>query len=339
MLDYIYQYLIRYPIAEPLALLLANLGVLAVMLLTAMLSHWLARRLVLPLIARLVARTTTDWDQIFYQHKVFHVLPHLAPVMVLSLLAFSSDRLNALLSRAAAVYVLVLALITLQRIFQAIEVIYNRFDVSREKPIKTYLQVILLLLSLMAAIIALAVIFDRSPLTLISGLGAMTAILLLVFKDPISGFVSGIQLTVNHMIRLGDWIEMPDFKADGEVIEMTLTTLKVRNWDLTITTIPIYALTSGSFRNWRGMQESGGRRIKRHLQLDAFSISFCNPEQLGQLQRIKLLQSYLPGRLQEIEAANQQAGFDQSNALGGRCLTNIGVFREDALRYLRQHPG
>ncbi|MBF2055521.1 MAG: mechanosensitive ion channel [Candidatus Sericytochromatia bacterium] len=340
MFDYFEILFQGWGLGETPSLLLADLSVLLLFLLAIMLSHLVARRLILPLIARIVAKTETDWDEVFYEHKVFHMLPHLVPVTLLSSFAFSSDKLNAFLGRAAAVYVLVLALLTVRRVFQAIESIYNRFDVSREKPIKTYLQVIFLILALMAGLIALALMFNRSPLTLLSGLGAMTAVLLLIFKDPISGFVSGIQLTVNQMIRLGDWIEMPDYKADGEVIEMTLTTLKVRNWDMTITTIPVYALTSGSFRNWRGMQESGGRRIKRSLLIDMRTVGFCSAAQLQQLQRIKLLQDYLPARQREIAAANTAAGFaPEQQVIGGRALTNIGVFREYALRYLQQHPG
>jgi miniconductance mechanosensitive channel len=162
-------------------------------------------------------------------------------------------------------------------------------------------------------------------------------VLLLVFKDPISGFVAGIQLAANKMIRIGDWIEMPDYKADGEVTEVTLTTLKVRNWDMTITTIPIYALTAGSFRNWRNMQESGARRIKRSLLIDIRSIRFCDEALLGQLHRVKLLQDYLPQRQQEIDSHNQSAGFDGDTVIGGRQLTNIGVFREYATRYLQHN--
>lgn len=339
MLEYFETLLIPYVLQPGLRLLLANLGVLLTMLLSMVLAHWLAKRLVLPMIERLVLRTENNWDEVFYDHKVFHVLPHLVPVSLLSVFAFSSERLNALLGRGAALYILLLALLALQRVFKAIETIYNRYDVSREKPIKTYLQVILLVVCLMAGVVALAVLFDRSPLTLISGLGAMTAILLLIFKDPITGFVSGIQLMVNHMVRIGDWIEMPDYKADGEVIEMNLTNLKVRNWDLTITTIPVAALTAGSFRNWRGMQESGGRRIKRSLLIDVRSICFCSPEQLQHLGKIKLLQDYLPARLTEIEAHNQAQGFKAGEVLGGRSLTNIGVFRQYALSYLRLHPG
>jgi miniconductance mechanosensitive channel len=185
--------------------------------------------------------------------------------------------------------------------------------------------------------VALGMLINQSPWALLSGLGAATAIIVLIFKDPISGFVAGIQLAANQMIHLGDWIEMPDYKADGEVMEVTLTTLKVRNWDLTITTIPIYALTAGSFRNWRSMEESGARRIKRSLLIELHSVRFCDADLLTQLQRIKLLHDYIPSRQLEITEYNQKLGFDVHSALGGRNLTNIGIFREYATRYLRQN--
>jgi miniconductance mechanosensitive channel len=339
MLEYFQALLTKYAFSPLWVMVLANLGVLGVMVFTALLSHWIARRLLLPMIEKLVKSTENNWDEVFFEHKAFHVIPHMVPVTVLSVFTFSSEALNIFLSRAAAIYILILALIAVQRVFRAIEEIYNRYDISRVKPIKTYLQVILLVLAIMAVIVALAVLFNRSPLTLISGLGAMTAVLLLIFKDPIIGFVAGIQLMVNRMIRLGDWIEMPDFKADGEVIEMNLTTVKVRNWDLTITTIPIAAMTAGSFRNWRGMEESGGRRIKRSLLIDVRSICFSSEEEVSALQKIKLLENYLPERKREIQTYNQRAGFNSETTLGGRALTNIGIFRAYALRYIQSHSG
>lgn len=338
MVTWIEQQVSAYGLTPPWDLLVANAGILGMMIITALVAHWIARRLILPIIHRVVRTTETDWDEIFYEHKVFHIIPHMVPVMVLWAYSFSSERLNALLSRGAAVYILLLALIASRRTLHAIEDIYNRFEISRDKPIKSYLQVIQLVLWILGGIVSLGVLFNQSPWTLLSGLGAATAVLLLVFKDPISGFVAGIQLAANKMIRIGDWIEMPDYKADGEVTEVTLTTLKVRNWDMTITTIPIYALTAGSFRNWRNMQESGARRIKRSLLIDIRSIRFCDATLLDQLQRIKLLQDYLPARQQEIASHNQSAGFDGDTVIGGRQLTNIGVFREYATRYLQHNP-
>jgi miniconductance mechanosensitive channel len=337
MVYWIEQHIDLYGFPPPWDILAANSVVLAAMLITAFLAHWIARRIILPMIARLTHATEVTWDDAFYRHKVFDIIPHMAPVLVLWFFSFSSDRLNALLSQGAALYILVLTLIAAWRILQSIEDIYNHFDISRDKPIKSYLQVIQLILWMVGGFVALGMLINQSPWALLSGLGAATAIIVLIFKDPISGFVAGIQLAANQMIHLGDWIEMPDYKADGEVMEVTLTTLKVRNWDLTITTIPIYALTAGSFRNWRSMEESGARRIKRSLLIELHSVRFCDADLLTQLQRIKLLHDYIPSRQLEITEYNQKLGFDVHSALGGRNLTNIGIFREYATRYLRQN--
>lgn len=306
------------------------------MLLSGLIAYSLSQRLLLPLIARFVRKTQFEWDDVFFEHRVFHIIPYLAGLSALSPFSFINPQFNTGFSRSILILILIVFLLTLHRILNAIETIYNRYDVSREKPIKTYFQVIMLVLCLGVALISIGIIFQQSVITLISGLGAITAVLMLIFKDPISGFVAGIQLTVNHMIRLGDWIEMPDYKADGEVIEINMTTLKVRNWDFTITTIPVQALTAGSFRNWRGMTEMGGRRIKRSLLIDVRSISFCSDELLSQLQQMPRLQHYLSERRTEIALHNQRHGYAKIPDRGGRQLTNIGLFRQYTLNYLRE---
>ena len=165
----------------------------------------------------------------------------------------------------------------------------------------------------------------------------MTAVLLLVFKDAILGFVAGIQLSANEMLALGDWLEMPKYGADGSVIDISLTTVKVRNWDNTITTIPAYALIADSFKNWRGMSESGGRRIKRAIFIDATSVKFLQPDDIVRLRRTALLSDYIEKKIAEIETENQQAGLDLTSLVNGRRLTNLGTFRAYLIAYLRQH--
>lgn len=321
---------------EHLQFFMADLRTFLVMILAGLLAHAIATRLVIPLISRVIKKTQFGWDDIFLQHRVFHIIPYFATLSALSPFEFSTPRLNAWVSRGLLICVLLIFLLTVQRILSAIEDIYNRYAVSRVKPIKTYFQVIMLVLSLMIGLISVGIILQQSIVTLISGLGALTAVMMLIFKDPISGFVAGIQLTVNHMIQIGDWIEMPDYKADGEVIEINMTTLKVRNWDYTITTIPVQALTAGSFRNWRGMEEMGARRIKRSLLIDVRSISFCPEDRLEHLKQIKQLTGYIPEKLADIAEDNERQGYQQ-DILGGRQLTNIGLFRQYALNYLRHH--
>ena len=205
-------------------------------------------------------------------------------------------------------------------------------------PLTSFAQVAKLVLYGVVIIVALSVVIGESPALLFSGLGAMTAVLMLIFKDAILGFVAGIQLSANKMVTPGDWIEMPKYGADGDVMEVALTTVKVQNFDKTITTIPTYALISESFKNWRGMSESGGRRIKRAINIDMSSIRFCDDVMLERLSRIHYMADYLEEKRQEIEAWNVGHEGEPATSLHPRRLTNIGTFRAYIVAYLRHHP-
>lgn len=209
-------------------------------------------------------------------------------------------------------------------------------DLAGNFPIRGLVQTVKLLLSIGVGIGVVSLLIGQSPLILLSGLGAMTAVLMLVFKDPILGLVAGIQLSANHMLSIGDWLEMGKYNADGAVIDIGLTTVKVRNWDNTITTIPTYALISDSFKNWRPMSESGGRRIKRSIMIDASTVRFISEQEVQRLTRSPLLSEYIIAKSHELENANREA--DMSLALNGRRLTNLGTFRAYLDRYLRNHP-
>jgi len=211
-------------------------------------------------------------------------------------------------------------------------------------PFRGLIQTIKLVACLLAGLLAISILLGKSPLLLLSGLGALSAILLLVFKDPILGFVAGIQLSANEMLAVGDWLEMPKYDADGDVIDIALTTVKVRNWDKTITTIPTYALISDSFKNWRGMTDAGGRRIKRSVLIDTSTVKFLDQALLNHLKKAELLDQYLNERLQIIERANEKRqinnkNLDMSVRINGRRLTNLGTFRAYLLSYLQDHPG
>jgi len=181
-------------------------------------------------------------------------------------------------------------------------------------------------------------LLNRSPTFFLSGLGALTAVLMLIFKDSILGLVAGIQIAANRMLNIGDWLEMPKYGADGDVIDISLTTVKVRNWDKTITTVPTYALISDSFKNWRGMSESGGRRIKRAVNIDMTSIEFLGEEALGRLRRIELLKPYIEQKLADVESHNKELGVDETSPINGRRLTNVGCFRAYLVAYLKHNP-
>jgi len=210
-------------------------------------------------------------------------------------------------------------------------------QVATQLPLNGIFQTIKLVASIGVGIFIVSLLIGRSPVILLSGLGAMTAVLMLVFKDPILGLVAGIQLSANNMLKLGDWLEMPKYNADGAVIDVGLTTVKVRNWDNTITTVPTYALISDSFKNWRAMSESGGRRIKRSINIDVTSINFISETEMKKLARSRLLANYILEKNREVERYNQEYNWDLSTALNGRRLTNIGTFRTYLEMFLRNH--
>ncbi|PLW70566.1 mechanosensitive ion channel family protein [Pseudohalioglobus lutimaris] len=205
-------------------------------------------------------------------------------------------------------------------------------------PLRGLLQTLKLIASIFVAILAVSILMGKSPLILLSGLGAISAVLMLVFKDPILGLVAGIQLSANEMLAIGDWLEMPKYGADGDVIDIGLTTVKVRNWDKTITTIPTYALISDSFKNWRGMTASGGRRIKRSVLIDTSSIQFLRDDDIERLKKADLLAGYLDDKIKSIDYANSKTLTDMSLSINGRRLTNIGTFRGYMVSYLKSHP-
>ena len=201
------------------------------------------------------------------------------------------------------------------------------------------LQIIKVVLYIIGIIILIAILIGQNPIVLLGGIGAMTAVVSLIFKDAILGFVAGIQLTANDMIRIGDWVEMPKYSADGTVIELSLTTVKVRNFDNTITSIPAYTMVSDSFINWRGMELTGGRRIKRALYINTADIKFCNDSMIEKFGKIDLLKNYLGQKIQDINSHNTQLSADLDEPVNGRRLTNLGTFRAYIFEYLNNHPG
>ncbi len=311
-------------------------------LLVCIAVHAISRRVLLRLVAGAVRKSKNTWDDVFLDNKVFGYLAHLAPAVVIlyagPVLFQGMDTAQAAIRRGVYIYTMLFGVMGFSALLNAVYDIYIRFPIAREIPIKGFLQVVKIVVFFFAGIVILSLIVQKTPLYLLSGLGAMTAVTMLVFKDAILGFVAGIQLTANNMLRHGDWIEMPKYGADGDVDEITLTTVKVRNWDKTITTIPTYALISESFKNWRGMKDAGGRRIKRSICIDVNTIRFCTPEMLKKYAKIQYITEYLSRKEIEIDEHNRVHGYDDSCRVNGRRLTNVGTFRAYITAYLRNHP-
>ena len=321
-----------------------NLIVLLFIIGIALLANVICRRIILRVVAKLVKQTKATWDDIVFDHKVMvHLSRMVAPILIYIAIpiAFPEHADSGLLDflrRLCMIYILAVFLRFVSSLFTAIYQVYSRKEQYRDKSLKGLLQTAQVILFFIGAIIIISILINQSPVVLLTGLGASAAVLMLVFKDSIMGFVSGIQLSANNMLKVGDWITMPKYGADGTVIEVTLNTVKVRNFDNTITTIPPYLLISDSFQNWQGMQESGGRRVKRSINIDMTSVRFCTPEMLEKYRKIQLLTNYVEETERVVEEYNKEHDIDNSVLVNGRRQTNLGVFRAYLTNYLRSLP-
>lgn len=302
---------------------------------------FLLGRFFLPLLRRIINRTPTKLDKRLEEHYFFLRILWLIPgVIAYNLAGFwlsEAPVYFSVLITTSNLWLMIVGILSFYAFLDALLDIYNTFPFARQMPVRGLVQVIKLITLLAVLVIMVALFLDKSPALLFSGMGAMTAVLLLVFREPILGFVAGIQLSANRMLALGDWLEMPKYQADGDVVEITLTTVKVRNWDRTITTIPTYALITDSFRNWRGMLEAGGRRIKRSISIDFTSIHFLDESEIERLQQLQLITDYIKEKVTEIEQHNRDYDIDPTSLANGRHLTNIGTFRAYLINYLRNH--
>lgn len=332
------DWLLQNGVSDWLAHYLSWAGVILAVAILSFVSNYIAKKFLLVGITYFVKKSKTKWDDALLQRKVFTRLSHFAPALVIYFTAYLFGPAKDVIQRLAQVYMALAGILVINAFLNAVVDIYQNFSVSKQRPIKGYIQVAQIILFTFLGIIAISTIMDKSPWLLLSGFGAMTAIILLIFKDSILGLVASIQLSGNDMVHLGDWIEMPKYGADGDVIDITLTTVKVQNWDKTITTIPAYSLISDSFKNWRGMAESGGRRIKRSIYIDMNSIKFCTPNMLDRFGKFQLITEYVKSRRQEIAEYNKQNNIDTSELINGRNMTNIGTFRAYIAAYLRNHP-
>ncbi len=305
-------------------------------------ANYVAKHVILQAVQAVVKRSKMQWDDALLESGVFTRLSHLAPALVINTFGpgvlGDSPRVMAGVHGAVTIYLIFIWLSVLFALLNGIQMIMDKKEENKGVPVKGFMQAIKLVATVVGLIFVLSVLLNKSPVYLFSGLGALTAVMMFVFKDAILGFIAGIQISANNMVKVGDWIEMPKAGADGDVVDVSLTTVKVQNWDKTITTIPTYSLISESFKNWKGMSASGGRRIKRSLTFDVSSIGFANEEQLERWSKIGLVREHLDRKKEDIKRDNEKLG-DAANVLGnGRRLTNIGTFRAYCLAYLKNHP-
>lgn len=342
MNEIIANFLIAQGMPQQLAGLIAMAATVTLLLILAYISYWATKRYMVRLIEIVFSRSRNTWDDALVQHGFVRRLSILMPIIVVymsaDLMLPGQTSASELFKRLAMVFFVFAGVWMLDSLLLAVREIYSKLDMASRRPISGYLDGIKITAYVMAGIFIISILTNKSPWGILSILGGFTVVLMLVFKDTILGFVASIQLSGHDMVRVGDWIEMPKYDADGDVIDVTIHTVRVRNWDKTITTIPTYNLVSDAFKNWRGMSESGGRRIKRSLHIDIASIKFCTDEMLQRFKKFDLITNYISLKEEEISRYNQKFFAESSQLINGRRQTNIGVFRAYISAYLKNHP-
>ena len=309
--------------------------VLGIFLVICIVSYLISNKILISLISNLFKKTSTKLDDILIEKGFLNRLSNLIPLIIFYNLFnhFYGDYL--IINRLALALIAIVVILSINSLLNAFNEIYNQSKYSDKVNIKSYFQIIRLVFNLFGLIIVVSIFSGQSPFYLLSGLGALTAVLMLVFKDTILSFVSSIQISSNDLFKVGDWVEAPQFGADGDVVDIGLHTIKIQNWDKTISIIPTHKLIDSSFKNWRGMSDSGGRRIKRSINIDINSIKFCNSELIKQFKEINIISEYINTKLSEIDNHNTQ--LNTKSSINGRALTNVGTYRAYVKAYLKNN--
>jgi len=341
ILLFIRDYSERAGISEAASHILSISLSVIILLIIAWISYILSWKIMKKIILPFVQKSKTSFDDLLENHHFFKRIAYFVPAIILQLLiddaiGIPDSKIPTLISELISTWMVVITIMILNSILSTIRDYYQRYDISKEHPIDSFIQVLKIIIYLIGSLFVIGIFVDRNITTLLFSLGTMSAVLMLIFRDPILGFVGGLQLTFNKMVRIGDWISVPKFNADGIVLEITLTVVKVQNWDKTISMIPTYALVTNSFQNWRGMEDSGGRRIKRFISIDMDSVRFCTDEMLNHYKKIQLISSYLKKKEEEIELYNKTNNINPDVLVNGRRQTNLGVFRAYLKAYLNQ---
>ncbi len=311
-------------------------------LVVSLLADFIARRVILGFVKSYVTRSKNTYDDVFLEKKVFQSLAHLIPAIIIWYsIPWIFDHVNfedSFFTKAIALFMIIQIVVVFNRFLKALEYIGLRSQRFEGKPISSYIQVAKITIYIVGAVLILSMLIGKSPLTILTAFGAATAVILLIFRDTILGLVASIQISANDMVRLGDWVSMEKYGADGDVMEINLTTVKIRNFDKTFTTVPTYSFIADSFKNWRGMQSMGVRRIKRSLNIDISSVKFVTEEMRDRFLTFSRAKDFVISRQAEIDKFNEETGADKSVLLNGRNMTNLGVFRRYALQYLLDNP-
>lgn len=317
------------------------LSALATIFLLSFLSLIVTRFIVSEKVTKLVLKTKSTWDDELHKHAFFRRCGHIIPAIVIAMLAplllDSESRSLMIIEKVSLLYLAFASLFIISALLNTVEDLYNASSLATRAPITGFIQVAKLLFTIIVILLVISLLIDKSPLILLSGMTAIAAVLLLIFRDTILGFVAGIQIAANRMFNTGDWIAMPKYDVDGEILLIGLTNVKVQNWDKTIATLPTYSLTTEAVKNWRGMSESGGRRIKRSIYIDLRSVRFCDEEMLKGFEGIRFIQKYIEQKRDELRRYHQESQIDEKDLLNSRKLTNLGTFRSYLQSYLKHN--
>jgi len=316
--------------------LLKEIALILILACLALIVYFIFEKIVIRTIEKLIQKTETQWDNVLYKNKVFHPLVYIAPAVIIFLGSHFTTYSEDILKRASLILIIINVFNVVNKSLSSLNLILKLNIKFKSASLTAMIQIGKILVIIIGLLAIVSVIINRSPAVIIGGFGAFAAILLLVFRETILSIIASIQIQMNDMVRIGDWIEMPQYGVDGDVVEMALHTVKVQNWDKTIATIPTYKLVVETVKNWRGMSEAGGRRIKRAILIDQNSIKICDKRLLEKVKNIHLLKDYINGRIKEINKHNKK--FKTLTKINGRALTNIGLYRNYIKNYLRNHP-
>jgi miniconductance mechanosensitive channel len=340
--EWLHNLLVGWGVPESSAVYVKLLLLLVIAGVVAIIIDRITRRIILSAVIQISNRTATDIDDILVEKKVFGNLAHLAPAFfvhfIMPVIFIDFPELISFFREVVDVYIIIAIVLFVQSLLRAMNTILRKIPLFKEKPVESYTQLVNIFNYAFGILFIISELTGKSLLTFFTALGAASAVLILVFRDTIMGFVASIQLSANDMVKVGDWVSFTKYGADGTVEQINLTTIKVQNWDKTYTTIPTYAFISDAFKNWRGMEESGGRRIKRALQFKISSIRFCTSEMAEKYKKYELISHYIDHRQKDIDDHNTRNNVDKSELLNGRNLTNIGIFRKYMYQYAENHP-
>ena len=327
-MENIKEFLLEYP------LIYTMLKIIGVLFL-AFISYLVVKKLLISGVQRIIKNTKTEIDDILLNEAILKRISYIAPIILLSQFLYLIPELETTLRRFTESVIVVFLLMIVGSLINAGNELYENSKKYERRPIKGYLQIAKIIIYILGGIAVIGLLTGQQPWAVLTGVGAFTAILILIFKDTILSFVASIHISSYDLVRVGDWIEVPQYKVDGDVLDVALHTIKVQNFDKTIVVFPTHKLLEGSFKNWRGMQKAGGRRIKRSIYIDLSSVKFCDERLLQKFKKINLLKNYIEQKEKEIENHNKTKNIDSTEIINGRRLTNIGTFREYLKSYLK----